>query len=56
MALRQRERASAEIGDVFTCELGLYNEPILRAGMRIENDYLVTETGIENLCAFPMEL
>jgi len=44
-----------EVGDVFTVEPGLYAES-LRAGMRIENDYLVTETGIENLCDFPMEL
>ena len=45
-----------EVGDVFTCEPGLYDEKILRAGMRLENDYLVTETGVENLSPFPMEL
>jgi Xaa-Pro dipeptidase len=45
-----------EVGDVFTCEPGLYDESVLRAGMRLENDYLVTETGIENLSPFPMEL
>jgi Xaa-Pro dipeptidase len=45
-----------EVGDVFTAEPGLYDEKILRAGMRIENDYVVTETGVENLCPFPMEL
>ena len=45
-----------EVGDVFTCEPGLYDEHILRAGMRLENDYLVAETGIENLSPFPMEL
>jgi Xaa-Pro aminopeptidase len=45
-----------EVGDVFTCEPGLYDEKILRAGMRLENDYLVTATGIENLSPFPMEL
>jgi Xaa-Pro aminopeptidase len=45
-----------EVGDVFTCEPGLYDEKILRAGMRIENDYVVRETGIENLSPFPMEL
>jgi Xaa-Pro aminopeptidase len=44
------------VGDVFTAEPGLYDEKILRAGMRIENDYVVTETGVENLCPFPMEL
>lgn len=43
------------VGDVFTAEPGLYDER-LRAGMRIENDYLVTPTGIENLSPFPMEL
>jgi len=45
-----------EVGDVFTCEPGLYDEKILRAGLRLENDYLVTPTGIENLSPFPMEL
>jgi Xaa-Pro dipeptidase len=45
-----------EVGDVFTCEPGLYDQDILRAGLRLENDYLVTPTGIENLSPFPMEL
>jgi Xaa-Pro aminopeptidase len=45
-----------EVGDVFTAEPGLYDEKILRSGMRIENDYVITETGVENLCPFPMEL
>jgi len=45
-----------EVGDVFTSEPGLYDEHILRAGLRLENDYLVTATGIENLSPFPMEL
>ncbi|HMC09926.1 MAG TPA: M24 family metallopeptidase, partial [Pirellulaceae bacterium] len=45
-----------EVGDVFTAEPGLYDEKALRAGMRIENDYVVTESGIENLSPFPMEL
>ena len=44
-----------EVGDVFTCEPGLYDE-ILRFGMRLENDYLVTESGVENLSPFAMEL
>jgi Xaa-Pro aminopeptidase len=44
-----------EVGDVFTCEPGLY-APELKAGMRLENDYLVTEGGIELLSDFPMEL
>ena len=45
-----------EVGNVFTCEPGLYDEPLLHAGMRLENDYVVTATGIENLSPFPMEL
>ena len=44
-----------EVGDVFTCEPGLY-APELRAGIRLENDYLVTETGVELLSDFPLEL
>ena len=43
------------VGDVFTCEPGLYDAR-LRFGMRLENDYLVTETGVENLSPFKMEL
>ncbi len=45
-----------EVGDVFTAEPGLYDEGILRAGMRLENDYLVTPTGVELLSDFPLEL
>jgi Xaa-Pro dipeptidase len=45
-----------EVGDVFTAEPGLYDEKILRAGMRLENDYVVTPTGVDNLSPFPMEL
>jgi Xaa-Pro aminopeptidase len=44
-----------EVGDVFTCEPGLYDAR-LRGGIRLENDYLVTESGIELLSNFPMEL
>lgn len=42
-------------GEVFTCEPGLYGDH-LGGGMRIENQYLVTKTGVENLTPFPMEL
>ncbi len=42
-------------GDVFTVEPGLY-DPKLNAGMRIENDYLVTADGVECLTDFPLEL
>ena len=45
-----------EVGDVFTAEPGLYNPHQLRAGMRIENDYVVTENGVRNLTPFAMEL
>lgn len=44
-----------EVGDVFTVEPGLYSEQ-LRGGIRLENDYLVTETGVELLSDFPLEL
>ena len=42
-------------GEVFTVEPGLY-APELRAGMRIENQYLVTKDGVENLTPFPVAL
>lgn len=44
-----------EVGDVFTCEPGLY-DPVLAAGMRLENDYLVTDSGVALLSDFPMKL
>jgi Xaa-Pro aminopeptidase len=44
-----------EPGDVFTAEPGLY-APDLRAGIRLENDYLITETGVERLSDFPLDL
>lgn len=44
-----------EEGDVFTAEPGLYG-PDLRAGIRLENDYLVTADGVENLSDFPLGL
>lgn len=44
-----------EVGDVFTVEPGLYGET-LRAGIRIEENYLVTATGIEKLTSTPTEL
>lgn len=42
-------------GDVFTAEPGLYG-PKLRAGIRLENDYLVTPDGVELLSDFPLGL
>ena len=46
---------SFEEGDVFTAEPGLY-APELKAGMRIENNYLVTADGVELLTQFTLEL
>ena len=42
-------------GDVFTAEPGLY-APDLNAGIRIENQYLVTAGGVENLTPVPTTL
>ena len=42
-------------GEVFAVEPGLYGEG-LRGGIRLENNYLVTETGVELLTPFPLEL
>lgn len=42
-------------GEVFTAEPGLYNET-LRAGIRIEENYLVTADGVEQLTNFPTDL
>ena len=44
-----------EVGDVFTAEPGLY-APDLKAGIRLENDYVMTEAGVELLSDFPLEL
>lgn len=44
-----------EVGDLFTAEPGLYGEE-LRAGIRIEHDYVVTPKGVERLSHFPTEL
>ena len=42
-------------GEVIAVEPALY-DPVLRCGMRIENDYLVTATGLVNLSPFPLGL
>jgi len=42
-------------GDVFTAEPGLYTEA-LRAGIRLEENYLVTADGVEQLTKFPTAL
>jgi Xaa-Pro aminopeptidase len=42
-------------GDVFACEPGLYG-PSLRKGIRLENNYRVTESGVELLSDFSLKL
>jgi Xaa-Pro aminopeptidase len=44
-----------EEGDVIAVEPAIY-DPSLRCGLRLENDYLVTATGIRNLSPFPIGL
>jgi Xaa-Pro aminopeptidase len=44
-----------EPGDVFTLEPGVYSTA-LQGGIRLENNYRVTETGIENLFDYPLDL
>jgi len=44
-----------EEGDVIAVEPALY-APELASGLRIENDYLVTATGLENLSPFPLDM
>jgi Xaa-Pro aminopeptidase len=42
-------------GEIFTAEPGQYSDE-LRAGIRLENDYLVTKDGVESLFEFPLEM
>lgn len=42
-------------GEIFTAEPGIY-APELRGGIRLENQYLVTPTGVTNLTPFPLDL
>jgi Xaa-Pro dipeptidase len=42
-------------GEIFTIEPGQY-APELAGGLRLENNYLVTHGGVENLTPYPMEL
>ena len=44
-----------EPGDFFTAEPGLYYES-LRHGIRLEQNYVVTETGVDLLTDWPLEL
>ncbi len=47
--------AVLEVGDVITMEPGLYSEE-LRAGIRLEEDYFLSETGLIKLTTFPRDL
>ncbi|CAN5365021.1 aminopeptidase P family protein [soil metagenome] len=42
-------------GEVFTAEPGVYNAG-LRGGIRLENQYVVTKTGVKNLLNYPLAL
>lgn len=44
-----------QIGMTFTLEPGVYH-PDLRAGIRLEQNYVVTESGVQRLSSFPLEL
>ncbi|MCY2962900.1 MAG: Xaa-Pro peptidase family protein [Planctomycetota bacterium] len=44
-----------QVGDVITLEPGLYG-PELRAGVRVEDDYLITRDGARKLSSFPRDL
>ena len=44
-----------EVGDTFTLEPGIYHED-LQAGIRIEHNYVITETGFERLSSYPIDL
>jgi Xaa-Pro aminopeptidase len=44
-----------EVGDVITLEPGVYTKA-LHGGIRLEDNYVVRESGIENLFVYPREL
>jgi len=53
--LNPRYETVIEEGDVITVEPGLYKDE-LKAGIRLEENYLVTATGVEKLTSFPRDL
>jgi Xaa-Pro dipeptidase len=44
-----------EVGNVFSCEPGAYNDD-LNHGVRLENTFQITEDGVENLSEYPLEI
>ena len=44
-----------EVGNVFSVEPGAYSEA-LNGGLRLENTFLLTEDGVENLSEYPLNL
>lgn len=48
------KETTLQVGQVVTVEPGIYLPGV--GGVRIEDDYLITETGAENLCTLPKDL
>ncbi|MBL8234120.1 MAG: aminopeptidase P family protein [Bryobacterales bacterium] len=44
-----------EVGDVFTLEPGVYSTA-LQGGIRLEDNYVVTRNGVQNLFDYPLDL
>ena len=53
--LNKERGGKLRIGNVVSVEPGAYI-PEARAGVRLENMYLITEDGLENISPYPMEL
>ena len=53
--LNKERGGTLRVGNVVSVEPGAYI-PEARAGVRLENMYLITEDGLENLSPYPMEL
>ena len=53
--LNPHYHATFEVGDVFTMEPGLYG-PALKAGIRLEENYLLESGGLRKLTSYPRDL